>query len=578
MRVRSLRTTLTTLVLLLAAAPLACLDLPQPDLEGPRVLACSLAPPRSVEVPVLPTVEIALSEPIDPSSVHAGSVGLFAWEGVGDCSLTPLCDEGTCERGRCMVPTVRASDRSALDRGELDAGLGVPLEFELVEGPAGPRSLLRVRPQRALAPHARHTLIVGAALRDRGGAALIDAWGRVAGFERDFVTAARGSAGPEPELVTPLAGELAVPTNLAAIELRLTPPIPWPQLDARLWLEDDAGQGTWLIDAELCPGWLPGSCVRVRPSQPLAPERRHRVAGGSLVDRLGRPAIASGPLGELGELATWFETGSGPDLDPPQPDTLAELRDRCVVVWVASDERLAATLHVDGLARTHELAPGIAAIGVAAGEHPPGDAIAWTLELSDRAANSASVSGELIAGPSFDPSLPRLAFSEVLANPLGPEPDAEFIELVALAGPLDTSGLLVSDRSPDELHASWLRGDEPPGDPLPSATLEAGELALLVGASWAPALGGDPAPPADATALVLDASLGAGGLANAGEPLTLWRPSEQGPQIVARYGNWIDTSAKAHGGRSVVGAADPCDLPDRWRSHPLASSSPGRLP
>jgi hypothetical protein len=28
----------------------------------------------------------------------------------------------------------------------------------------------------------------------------------------------------------------------------------------------------------------------------------------------------------------------------------------------------------------------------------------------------------------------------------------------------------------------------------------------------------------------------------------------------------------------VVGDPDGCDLPDRWRSHPLATSTPGALP
>jgi hypothetical protein len=108
--------------------------------------------------------------------------------------------------------------------------------------------------------------------------------------------------------------------------------------------------------------------------------------------------------------------------------------------------------------------------------------------------------------------------------------------------------------------------------------IEAGQIALLVGSGWAPDLGGDPSPPPSTPLLVVDASLASGGLGNAGEPLTLWRASEQGPVVVARYGNWIDTSAKAHGGRSVVAEPDGCDLPDRWRSHPLATSTPGTLP
>ena len=46
--------------ILLLSTP-ACFELPNVDLEGPRVLACSLATPRSVEVPVQPTIVFELS-------------------------------------------------------------------------------------------------------------------------------------------------------------------------------------------------------------------------------------------------------------------------------------------------------------------------------------------------------------------------------------------------------------------------------------------------------------------------------------------------------------------------------------
>jgi hypothetical protein len=559
---------LLTPILLLTPA---CFELPDVDLDGPRVVGCSLAGPRSVEIQVQPTIVIELSEPLDPASIHAGSIGLFEWETVGDCSLTPLCDEGSCERGLCMTDPVRASDRNALDRGELE--IGIPLTFALVEGSSGPASTLEIRPARPLTEHARHTLIVGAAVRDRGGAGLADDYGQVHAFSRDFVTASRGSSGPEPSLVTPLPGEIEVPTNLARVELRVHPPVPWPQADATIRLEDDRGEGVWLIDPQPCANWLPGTCVSLRPSEPLASDRRYRPAGGTLHDRLGRPALLTSPDRE-----TWFATGSGPDDAVPMPETIAELRTRCVVVWIAGDESLTARLEVDGEAREQLLPPGLGAIGVPAKTHAPGEAITWTLGLGDRAGNTAELSGELIAGPSFDPTLPRLAITEVLGNPLGPEPDAEFIELLALGDPVDTSELVLSDRSPSELIAAWQRGDDPPGDPLPAMLIEPGQIALLVGSGWAPDLGGDPSPASDTPLLILDASLASGGIANAGEPLTLWRPSEQGPLIVARYANWIDTSAKAHGGRSVVGDPDGCDLPDRWRSHPLATSTPGALP
>ncbi|MCA9636989.1 MAG: hypothetical protein KC420_13265, partial [Myxococcales bacterium] len=72
------------------------------DLEGPRVIAASLAGPRTLEVGVAEVHEIAFSEPIDPASL-AGALAIVEWEEVGRCDLAPLCAEGSCERGRCQV-------------------------------------------------------------------------------------------------------------------------------------------------------------------------------------------------------------------------------------------------------------------------------------------------------------------------------------------------------------------------------------------------------------------------------------------------------------------------------------------
>src|SRR5690606_39022029 len=101
---------------------------------------------------------------------------------------------------------------------------------------------------------------------------------------------------------------------------------------------------------------------------------------------------------------------------------------------------------------------------------------------------------------------------------------------------------------------------------------------IIVAAGYATETGDDPQPPPSTKRLVVDASIGAGGLKNVGERLTLWAETEHGPALISSYGNWIDTSAKAHEGRSVVAGHDGCDLPTRWRSHPFGRSTPGALP
>jgi hypothetical protein len=558
--------------LLIAAGCLA--EPPQVDLEGPRVTFSSLATPRSVELPVVPELSIEFSEPIDPATLHAGSVVLAAWELLDErCSLTPICDEGSCERGRCQAQSLSSSDRNALERGELDPNQAhvIALDHELHDD--GARLVLR--PRRPLDAHRRYTLLISPAVRDRGGAPLVDDYGRAVGWQRDFVTADRGSAGPEPQLVAPSPGQIDVATNLAHVQTQLWPPVPLPQPDATLELEaEDGNASITLVDPSDCPGWVPGTCLRWRPAQLLAPHTRYRPAGGTLVDRLGRPVLLPAASRE-----TWFGSGAGPDAAPPEPaELLVQLRGPCLAVWIDVGEPVEAILRVDQQQRRAAISDaGWIALELEA-DVVPGDPITWSIELRDLAGNDSASQGQLIAGAGFDPALPRVRITEVLANPSGAEPHAEFVELLAGPEGAELDGLYLADVSLTELRDAWLAGDEPKGDPLPSATLGGAEIAIVVAAGWTPDAVEDPAPAPNTQVLVVDASLGAGGLQNAGERLTLWTITEHGPTAIATYGDWIETGASAHNGRSVIAGADACDLPDRWRSHPQGRSTPGRIP
>jgi hypothetical protein len=555
---------------------------PQVDLDGPRVTFSSLATPRSVELSVMPELIVEFSEPIDPATVHAGSVVLAAWDILEPrCSLTPICDEGSCERGRCQAQALSSADRSALDRGELDPRDAHAQVFRLEHELRDDDTRLVLRPDRPLDEHRRYTLLLGPAIRDRGGAPLVDDHKRAVAWQRDFVTAGRGSAGPEPQLVAPAPGQLDVATNLAHVQTQLWPPVPLPQPHATLELEaEDGNASITLVDPDNCPGWVPGTCLRWRPAQPLAPHTRYRPAGGTLVDRLGRPALLPAASRE-----TWFGSGAGLDDQPPESAELrAELRGRCLAIWVDVGEPVEAILIVEGKRRQAT----IASSGWIGLELDPtlapddmDDMIDWSLELRDLADNRSTSTGQLLAGPGFDPGLARVRITEVLANPSGPEPHAEFVELLAGPDGADLDGLFLADVSINELRAAWLAGDEPAGDPQPSVSLDAGELAIIVASGWTSDPDHDhkdPPPPPHTRLLVVDASLAAGGLKNAGERLTLWTNTEVGPTAIATYGNWIDTGATAHNGRSVIAGADACDLPDRWRSHPQGRSTPGQLP
>ncbi|PRQ05870.1 hypothetical protein ENSA5_01910 [Enhygromyxa salina] len=547
-----------------------CLPPVEVDLDGPRIVHSSLAGPRSVEVSVAPELIVEFSEAIDPATVHPGSVVLVAWELLEQrCTPTPVCDEGSCERGRCQVQSLSSSELGAIERGEFDASEphAVALDYELSEGD----TRLVVRARRPLAAHRRHTLSIGPAVRDRAGAPLVDEHDRALVWQRDFVTAGRGSAGPEPGLVVPGPGQLGVATNLAHVETELWPPVPVPQPGATLELEArDGGAAIELVDPVDCPGWVPGTCLRWRPARALEPDVRYRPASGSLVDRAGRRARLASASRE-----TWFEAGAGSDLTPPAAELVAKLRGRCLALWIDAGEPVEATLVV-GEAQARAAIDHSGWIGLELDlALAPDEPIAWALELRDLANNFSATQDELPAGPSFDPALPRIRITELLANPSGPEPDAEFVEL--LAGPEGAAldGLYLADVALAELREAWLAGDEPSGDPLPSLTLAPDELAIVVASGWSPSNPEDPAPAPGTRIVRVDASLGESGLKNAGEPLTLWAMTEQGPAALASYGNWIDTSAASHGGRSVVSGRDGCDLPSRWRAQPQGRSTPG---
>lgn len=116
------------------------------------------------------------------------------------------------------------------------------------------------------------------------------------------------------------------------------------------------------------------------------------------------------------------------------------------------------------------------------------------------------------------PPLPHVVISEVLANPLGVEPDQEWIELYndGLA-PADLSSYSIVD----------IGGDTP----LPAATLPPGAFALVVNEPFVEDDELGP-PPAPGTLVLRVPKLGKDGLKNDGEPLKLRAPDGT---IVSRF-------------------------------------------
>jgi hypothetical protein len=286
----------------------------------------------------------------------------------------------------------------------------------------------------------------------------------------------------------------------------------------------------------------------------------YRPGGGTLRDVVGRAAVAPAE-------ASWFVTAAAADTSAPALTTATAGRlGPCVYVWLTASEPLQLRMTLAGQVDEAVAGPGAVVLGVRVGEG--GEAV--VLRAEDLAGNAAE--RELLVGLGEDIEAPLLGLGEILANPRGPEPQQEFVELVDLRseGAVQAwSGLVLADRE-----AAVITGDE--GDALPEFSTRPGERVLVVAAGYDANEGSDVAPATGTTLVRVDGSLAAGGLKNAGEPVSLYfRPGEGAPVIVASYGDHVDTGAAAHAGRSVVADPGSCDLARAWRSEPSGAASPG---
>lgn len=148
----------------------------------------------------------------------------------------------------------------------------------------------------------------------------------------------------------------------------------------------------------------------------------------------------------------------------------------------------------------------------------------------------------------------RVVINEVLANPKGPEPAQEWIELYNDGrAPADLSGFTLEDNGGVSN--------------LPNAVLAPGAYALLVNEGFDPANTADVLPLSD-TQLLRIPKLGTNGLSNSGEPLKL---KDASGQVVS---NFI-AQVQAPSGVSVCRAAPGSDGPTAFVLHAEPGASPG---
>ncbi|MCP4600615.1 MAG: lamin tail domain-containing protein [Proteobacteria bacterium] len=160
---------------------------------------------------------------------------------------------------------------------------------------------------------------------------------------------------------------------------------------------------------------------------------------------------------------------------------------------------------------------------------------------------------------------PPIAITEVLADPFGPEPSQEFIEIANFgAVEVDISGWMIDD------------GGDTNGDLIPIGTiLGPGEVAILVSSAYVRDEGQDPSPESETLIVSLETSICSNGLKNSdAESIELY---DAAGVLVSQY--------KGQAGAPVEGSGSirlSAELPDSdllaFELDPNGTSTPGQVP
>jgi hypothetical protein len=328
-----------------------------------------------------------------------------------------------------------------------------------------------------------------------------------------------------------------------------------------VWLEDERGLAHPAVSKDVpCDEYDTAafSCIELRPQAPLA-------AAGRYVLRTGRE-LTDDHGATLSELHAPFTTRAqdGQESAPWQgrpcavdeqalPFGCALLSDTSMTLQLFHNPglRVVAQLDDQRLALLPTAAAGTARFSELVPEH------SYTLQLDTY---DASMHNERRTWQLQTPAaLPTLAITEVRADPNGPEPAQEYVELWNFgAAAVAMGGLLLSD-SPAELGVAL--PDEP--------RLEPDAHALLVSDAFDAADARDEAPAAGALLVRMGKTVTRAGLANAGEPLYL--RTADGQRISSAPGQ-----PAARAGQCLVRTrvdADRLEDDDAWS---LAACTPGR--
>ncbi len=183
-----------------------------------------------------------------------------------------------------------------------------------------------------------------------------------------------------------------------------------------------------------------------------------------------------------------------------------------------------------------------------------------SIDMEDATGNAVSIE-VLVSGQEGQP----IAITEVLADPFGPEPGQEFIEIVNLGQEaVDLSGWMIDD------------GGDANGDLLPEGTtLEPGQVAVLVSPAYNPTEGQDPSPDSAALVVMLETSIGSNGLKNSdAESIELY---DAAGILVSQYQGQAGSPVEGSGAIRIT-AELPDGDPLAFGLDPSETSTPGWTP
>jgi len=369
----------------------------------------------------------------------------------------------------------------------------------------------------------------------------------------DLTHVTPGGAQPDPApgpggavLVDPAAGAAQVPLNLTGVVVRFPGDIDWGPSGLTLCDGGPAVPTSAPAPAD-CAG-AAGACYRIELQASLPPSVACSVALAPGATDAGGALVAPGVIGV-------FQDAAQPDTTPPViGDVAVKVTGPCLEVGFSTDEPAAGSVTVQAGGAELDVPAGAGQtsfdVAIPLGTLPASVPATVSATAIDLAGNLASAAPLAFTTPA---AVPPVAITEVLANPAGPEPQQEYVELRNLGdAQVSLAGLRLADS----------KG----GDDLPDQQLGAGAYALVVTSSYDPAEGSDPAPRAGTLLVRVDSRLGSDGLSNSGEAVQLL----QGDAVVSSYDGSVSVSAGSWNGKAVHRLVQTaCDTPAAWNHAPL---------